>query len=349
MSPAPKTISSTNASVYYQGQYWNDLHFVRQYLNQKISGQPQTEWVDMLAQRYAHQPFQRGLFINCGNGWVERQFIDKGIVKSAEGFDFSEELIQQAEKEKGDRQIFYRQADANKITFKKNSYDLIVNSAALHHVQYLDRLCRELYQAITPDGVFFHYEYVGPSRNQYPPHQWQLIKRWNTVLPPHLQHPQLLFPHVPTMLREDPSEAIHSDLIIPTVSRYFWIKRQVELGGGLAYPLLTHNQRVFQLHEGEWEDWLRLLIDVDQKLTQQGKIPNLFWYAETVPKPSLPTHLDLDYWLDEEQDREKQSQRWLNAYSFPQYINVRFDQAKRLVKTVLKRLLFRHRRAGEIR
>ena len=57
------------------------------------------------------------------------------------------------------------------------------------------------------------------------------------------------YPHLPTMLHDDPTEAIHSELIVETLQRYFHVERFVPLGGAIAYPLLTFNARLLELAE----------------------------------------------------------------------------------------------------
>ena len=69
----------------------------------------------ILKERYAKKPFEHGLFINCGNGRMEREFIDKSIVKSVDAFDYSEVLIQEAKSKRLKRDIAYFKADANRI------------------------------------------------------------------------------------------------------------------------------------------------------------------------------------------------------------------------------------------
>ncbi len=135
------------------------------------------------------------------------------------------------------RNISYFQADVNQIDFKPDQFDLVINVAALHHVQYINRLCLVLSKAIREKGCLVSFDYIGLERNQYPRSMWKLVNRFNTVLPEELRRPNLAYPHLPSLLESDPSEAIHSNLIIETLDRYFELLECHHAGGGIAYEI----------------------------------------------------------------------------------------------------------------
>src|SRR5258708_39688948 len=98
-----------------------------------FTGNPEKWWQEDFKERFCAEPFQSALFLNCGNGWVERGFIDGGMVASVLAFDYSADLVAEANAAKGDRPITYFQADANTVDLGEDKFDLIVNVAALHH------------------------------------------------------------------------------------------------------------------------------------------------------------------------------------------------------------------------
>ena len=303
-----KTAKPTNAKVYYQGLYWNDLPEVREYMSQNLTGDKNKWWTTDFQERFAPSPFQfkKALFLCDGNGWLSREFIDKKIVKQAVSFDWSADLLAEAESKKGKRTIQYFQADVNTISFKAGEFDLIVNNAALHHVQYLNRLLHILASALQPDGLFVNFDYIGPQRNQYSFWHWRRIFAFNQKLPSKIQHEKLHYPHLPTMLATDPTEAIHSDQILETMSRYFDITEQHDTNGGLAYHLLTHNKKVFALKPLERKSLVKKILSMDQKLTAEHKVPVLFSYfiAQSKKQNSVPKHTIKRY-LMQENSREK--------------------------------------------
>ena len=84
-----------DAGTYYKGQYWNDLECTNRMINRRISGDEAVNWWQHFSQETG-QVFERALILNCGNGWVERDMLDGGLIKSAVGIDYSEALLAEA-------------------------------------------------------------------------------------------------------------------------------------------------------------------------------------------------------------------------------------------------------------
>ncbi len=273
------TAVNTNSSVYYKNTYWNDIPLIYKYICKNLTNSEKTWWIDDFKKRYAKKPFKNALFLNCGNGHVEREFIDKNIVVKASAFDYSYELLKKAQQLKKARDITYFQADANMIRLKKNTYDLVVNVAGLHHVQYINKLMYQLSKCLTKDGLMVNFDYVGPHRNQYGYAHWKLVNKINKSFPPKIRHDNLSYPSIPVMLKEDPTEAIHSELILPTMTRYFDIFEKHDAGGGLAYLLFTHNHNIFKNQKNSRVNKeIQIILNFERNLSYKGIIPNLFAY-----------------------------------------------------------------------
>jgi SAM-dependent methyltransferase len=261
------------------------------------------------------------LVLNCGNGWVERELIDLGIVKKVTAFDYLFDLLRIAEKERGERPISYFQADANKIDFGENQFDLIVNVASLHHVQYINRLCHILCKAIVEDGILVNYDYIGPHRNQYPFKQWYYINKVNHSLPDSMKKSPIIKPHLPTMIYQDPTEAIHSELIIESVARYFEMFERHDTGGGIAYELLTNNPKLKNVPADELDVHIKKILIADKKYTSLKRVPPLFSYFLAKPRKSLLSDkMRLEYFQRAEDLREKRARKRHGLYSNRQYL-----------------------------
>ena len=189
------------------------------------------------------EPFRRALILNCGNGWVEREMVSADVFDEAVGIDYSEALLQEARAAAtaDGLALTYQQMNVNKATLPAGEFDLVVNHAAAHHIAQIDRVFREICRLLPADGWFLSMDYVGPHRNQYTPEAWERAWSVNAELPPEVRQ-SMSYPHLPTMLQHDPTEAIHSELIVETLHRYFHVERFVPLGGAIAYPLLTFNR-----------------------------------------------------------------------------------------------------------
>lgn len=269
---------------YYTGTYWNDFLRVQEYMADNFTGDKQKWWTRDFKERFAAQPFEQALFLNCGNGWVERDFVDESIVKRAIAFDYSHELLLEASRMKGRRPIYYFQADVNKVDFPVDQFDLIVNVAALHHVQFINRLCYILCTTLKESGLFVNFDYIGPARNQYSNHHWHWIRQVNRSLPDFVRKCPLQKHHLPTMLYSDPTEAIHSDLIFPTLSRYFEVIERHDTGGGIAYEILTHNTKLSSIPPEQLNPYIDQILAFDKKYTEEKKVPPLFSYFIARPR-----------------------------------------------------------------
>jgi SAM-dependent methyltransferase len=335
-----RTIVNHQSAVYYKGQYWNDLPEVLAYMSECFTGDPAKWWVADFKDRYCARPFDHGLFLNCGNGWVEREFLDRELVRRATAFDYSRELLCDARDKKGSRPIDYFRSDCNELALRGDQFDLVVNVAALHHVQYLDRTCRVLCRALRPDGMFVNYDYIGPSRNQYPLSQWFRILRANRSLPDGLRKPRLARPSLLIMLRTDPTEAIHASLVPDTIARYFSILERHDAGGGIAYPILTHNPKLAEASREVVERHVPRLLAVDRQETSDGKVPPMFSYFLCRPdKAALADPERLHEWEEEENRREAWATRHRGVYSWPQYIELQTVlRARHLVRRIATRV-----------
>jgi SAM-dependent methyltransferase len=265
-----------DSSVYYNGVYWNDYELVRSYINRTISGSSSINWaLHFLSLKGVSEA---ALILNCGNGWVERDLYQQGLFQRGVGIDISPTLLGEARKaaEAENMPLEYLEADINNDPFPIGGFDLVVNHAAAHHIAMIDKVFRSICAALPARGTFVSFDYVGPHRNQYTTEAWQRAWEFNHALPGEAKHPNLNYPHYPTMLITDPSEAVHSELIKETFDRYFTLGEWIPLGGALAYPLLTHNTSIADLPRDEADNYIREILRADAQFTQENPQSSLF-------------------------------------------------------------------------
>ena len=295
--------------IYYGGGYWNELDAVRRMFNQRISGRTAGPWFsDFSAGR--SEPFRRALILNCGNGWVEREMVSAHVMVEAVGIDYSEALLDEARQSASAHAlpVRYHQMNVNAASFPPEEFDLVVNYAAAHHISLIDRVFREICRLLPEDGWFLSLDYVGPHRNQYMPAAWERAWTVNNELPLQVRQ-TMTFPHLPTMLLDDPTEAIHSELIVETLHRYFHVERFVPLGGAIAYPILTHNARLFGLADkSEQATWVGHVLRADEDFLTEHPDSTLFAHFAAKPnKEALERPEALARWEREETDREERA------------------------------------------
>ena len=326
-------LTAPSSSVYYKGVYWNDFKIVQDHLSALISGDPGTGWIQYFSSTIAKK-FKKALFLNCGNGWVERDFCKYNIFEEAGGVDYSDELLDQARMlaSKNDLPLRYYKVDINEANFGEEGFDLVVNHAAAHHITLIDKVFRAICSSIAEDGIFLSYDYIGPHRNQYPVDSWQKIWEVNKAIPQELRHPRLVYPHYPTMLQIDPTEAVHSELIQSTFSRYFFCDKWISLGGAIAYPLLCHNSAIANASELSAAPWLRFVINEDSSYLIDNPDSNLFAFFCGRPRKEVLSNADqLLKWQEEELDREMRAQKNGGRYYEANVISELYEKLESMV------------------
>jgi SAM-dependent methyltransferase len=309
--------------VYYAGKYWNDHPLVLRHINEDLTGDPEVLWTVDFERRFCANPFDSGLFLNCGNGWVEREFIDRGMVRRAIAFDYSADLLAQAEQNRGSRPIDYMHADANVVEFDDDQFDLVVNVGALHHVQYIERMAQVLCRCLRTNGILVAFDYIGPARNQYSRRHWKMVLNANRGLSRHLRKPALFRRPLAYMLWADATEAIHSDQVLTALGARFDLLERHDTGGGLAYEIITHNPRFFEPspRDGTDEAVTRLLAD-DRRLTLAGALPPMFSYYLARPRKEALLSPVPAARCEAEARRELWAARHLGTYSVRDWLAV---------------------------
>jgi hypothetical protein len=195
-----------------------------------------------------------------------------------------------------------------------------LNYAALHHVAYIDRLVRQVYFSLPPDGLLINWDYVGPHRNQYGREAWSRIWEIADSLPPEFR-PKMGYPHMKTMLHEDPTEAVHSELILETIGRYFDIETAVPLGGALGHHLMMENRALLDQQEtARGAAIVRSIIEADVAFTRGEIGRSLFAFIVARKKPIRAE--ELLRWSREEAEREAAAKRNGGRYYSPTELEI---------------------------
>ena len=296
-------------------------------MNRRATGVSTLNWIDYL-KSVRPNGFDTVLVLNCGNGWVERELLSSGIARHAVGIDISEELLEHARgaASLAELNAEYFAMNINYGTIPNGSYDLVLNHAAGHHIAYVDRVLRQIAHAIDPEGLFVSWDYTGPHRNQYGARAWEKVVDINSQLPKDLQA-DLQYPHLPTMLIDDPSEAIHSELFLKVKNRYFDFVYEKHIGGAIAYPLLTFNQNIFGAQTEYSSKYVANILQEDADYTDLNPDDNLFSFtiARVRDLESIPQSL-LDQWATEEEKRESEAKANGGRYYGPAVIGALYER-----------------------
>lgn len=85
----------SKTTEYYNGGLWNQFTVVQSELYRRASGSPDHGCNHHFNQFVEGRVFKRALFLNCGNGWVERgMFQCFAQFELADGVDISNQLLE---------------------------------------------------------------------------------------------------------------------------------------------------------------------------------------------------------------------------------------------------------------
>ena len=159
--------------------------------------------------------------ICCGNGVLEKHIGSIYLghdTAHIDGYDVSSGSIDVARANcKGLHGVEFHVCDVNVAIWSGGYLDAIFANGALHHVTALDHCLGQLAKALKPSGYLYVNDYMGPSRFQFTDVQLRLAREIPAKLPDRFVRTRRIERCDPLALAEDdPSEAVHSDAILPT-------------------------------------------------------------------------------------------------------------------------------------
>ena len=159
------------------------------------------------------------------------------------------------------------------------------------------------------------FDYIGPHRISI------LIKFGKDFLlqklPKEFQK-ELVYPHLPTMLVTDPSEAIHSELLEENLRYYFDLEFKM-LGGGIAYEIISRNKSIQKMNEDKnknsdlFDKQILEILSWDLKESKCDHSFNFFTSFYGFPRENLDQNT-IEKRINEEKNFEKNFEFGTNYY-----------------------------------
>ena len=93
------------------------------------------------------------LDLGCGYGWHCAYAAGQGASEIL-GIDVSERMIAEANKRSPDARICYRVSDLEQYEYPEETWDCVVSNLALHYIEDLDRIYRNVHRTLKKGGTF---------------------------------------------------------------------------------------------------------------------------------------------------------------------------------------------------
>jgi ubiquinone/menaquinone biosynthesis C-methylase UbiE len=246
---------------------------IQQSWNKMISGNPEMLYEDYVVQKYlSNKQNLKLLSIGCGEGFHDRNFAKYDCFSQIDGLDISPESIKNALKlaKESNLNINYFQGDFKKLKLDSDFYDVILFSSSLHHFEDVETTLKEYVKPILKkDGILVIYEFSGPNRLQWTKEQLDkanellrnLPKKFKLLYDKTSIKKKVYRPGLVRMLLVDPSEAVDSEAIVPSLNKYFTVLEQTNLGWNILHILLKGIAQNFVNDELETKKLINFLID----------------------------------------------------------------------------------------
>jgi len=282
LSNKGRTLSKWN-TISSSSDFWI-IPEIRCRWNEKCTGNPNIEYEDYVVSKYfSKSKGLKMLSVGCGTGARERKFAKYPNFNLIEGVDMAEKQIDEARNHASDlklNNIKYIVGDFTTHIFEHSTYDVILFNSSLHHFKDIHNILQTKVLPLLKDGGYLLiFEYVGPKRLQWTKQQLEFANKLLTDLP--LKYKirfnsksikrRIYRPGLFRMLLVDPSEAIDSDSIIPSIHNHFKIIEERKIGWDISHLLFKDIAHNFLNNDKETQKLLSYLFEKeDEYLSMTG-------------------------------------------------------------------------------
>lgn len=163
-------------------------------------------------------------------------------------------------------------------SIEPHSYDAIFITAAIHHFFEIEEMFQLMHEALKPDGLLVYNEYIGPDHHLYEPEVMEIMDNINGCLDERYRYDCLrenIREEVPRvtlewMMNTNPSEGVHSSMILPLTYKYFNVEFRGDYGGTIVRPFFSAILNNFDFEDYRDQTIARLIIYMEEILLNKG-------------------------------------------------------------------------------
>ena len=233
-----------------------------------------------------------GAALVCGDMQSERMYFEHTqhvTFREVHGYDLSQTSL--------DRYVpdgvawVPHKVDCNELSMPEATFDLVVASHGAHHVMNLENLFAQARRSLKPGGLFYMYEWIGPTYLYVPRrNRWAAKAVLITLFPSwkirrtHMKRVKgLRWVLDQADANIDPSEACNSPELLPAYRRHFEPVAEY-LHGALSYPMFEGISQNFDQTKPWVRRRLQWAVAIERFLTVRGWVHPLFIVAVGAPK-----------------------------------------------------------------
>jgi 2-polyprenyl-3-methyl-5-hydroxy-6-metoxy-1,4-benzoquinol methylase len=259
--PKSRTLSAFNHKI-VNASNWHDNPLVKKRINKLVSGDENISPEKYAVLKYLNTEHSaKAISIGSGNCMREIQIAKLCPNITIACYDMAEKKLERAreiaEKESVNNLNFYC-ADLNTANIGKELYDFVLFNSSLHHFNNISEFIpRKIKPILKDNGLVIINEYVGKNRLIIGDSRLKSVnaalkkiplkyrKRYETeILKNDIYGPGLI-----RMIISDPSEAVDSESIIPTLTNEFFVNEIRPYGGNLLMPVLKDIAHWFRIED----------------------------------------------------------------------------------------------------
>ena len=225
-------------------EYWgkrsgyaaNWYQFCAPYINERITGNPNlapTPWAFSITGKPKNL-----LEIGCLDGAKLSKLLESGLIERGSGVDVAAAAIERGRLAHPHIPLDVLDLNAP-VGLQTDAYDVIFSNGVLHHIENIETCVRALYGALQPSGWLIASEFTGPRRYAYTDEEIALIRQGQDLLPEEIRGAPFHPDQLASKLQNDPSEAISTDVIEPTLRMVFDEVTSKPFGGNVLMRALT--------------------------------------------------------------------------------------------------------------
>ncbi len=276
LSNSARTVSKWN-TVTSSSDFWI-IPEIRSRWNEKCTGDPKLEYEDYVVSKYfLNINGLKMLSVGCGTGAREQKFAKYPNFDLIEGIDMAEKQIDEARIHASDlklNNLKYIVGEFTKHSFKNCTYDVILFNSSLHHFNDIQNILKTNVLPLLKDGGYLLiFEYVGPKRLQWTKQQLEFANKLLEDLPLKYKmrfnsksiKSRIYRPGLLRMFLVDPSEAIDSNSIIPSIHKHFKIIEERKIGWDISHLLFKDIAHNFLNNDKETQILLSYLLDKEDE------------------------------------------------------------------------------------